>query len=175
VSVNGKPAYVYYVSPTQLNVLAPDDATVGPVQVQVTNAQGLSNMVIASESALSPALFTLSEPTGTYVAAVRSDGVYLSPSAPAKPGDTILLYGTGFGPTTPVEPIGQLVTPAPLANQVIVHIGSLIASTSYSGLVSPGLYQFNAVVPDVTDGDNPVWVATGTATSQQNVLLTVKR
>jgi uncharacterized protein (TIGR03437 family) len=175
VSVNGKSAYVYYVSPIQLNVLAPDDATIGPVQVQVTNTQGTSNMASASESALSPALFAFSEPTGLYVAAVRSDGVYISPSAPAKPGDTILLYGTGFGPTTPPEPIGQLVTPAPLASRVTVRIGGLAASTSFSGLVSPGLYQFNVVVPDAPDGDRPVWVEVGAAVSQPNLLLTVKR
>ena len=38
VTVNGLPAYVDYISPTQINALAPDDATLGPVPVQVTTA-----------------------------------------------------------------------------------------------------------------------------------------
>lgn len=86
-----------------------------------------------------------------YVAAVRADGAYVGPTLPAKPGDTILLYGTGFGPTTPASPIGQLVNPAPLANQVIVRIGGIAAETQFTGIVSPGLYQFDVVVPTVPD------------------------
>src|SRR5713226_4671711 len=37
VQINGKPAYVEYISPTQINVQAPSDTAVGPVNVQVTN------------------------------------------------------------------------------------------------------------------------------------------
>lgn len=167
---------MYYVSPTPLNVLAPDDAAVGAVSVQVTTAQVGSNIVSASEGAFSPALFTLSDAAGLYVAAVRPDGTLVSPGAPAKPGDTILLYGTGFGPTTPSEPIGQMVTPAPLTNQVTVQIGGLTAAVPYAGLVSAGLYQFNVVIPDVPDGDRPVSVAVGgIAASQSTPLLSIKR
>jgi hypothetical protein len=43
VKVNGIAAYLCYISPTQLNVLAPDDSTTGEVQVQITNANGASN------------------------------------------------------------------------------------------------------------------------------------
>src|SRR5579862_1370314 len=37
VTVNGQPAYVYYISPTQVNVLTPPNAMSGNVQVVVTN------------------------------------------------------------------------------------------------------------------------------------------
>jgi uncharacterized protein (TIGR03437 family) len=37
VAVNGKPAYVYYISPAQLNILTPPDALTGPVNVVVTS------------------------------------------------------------------------------------------------------------------------------------------
>ena len=95
VTVNGKPAYVYFISPAQLNVLAPEDATLGSVPIQVTTRQAKSNVVNAVEAALSPALFTLSAQGGRYVAAVRADGTYIGPTLPAKPADTILLFGTG--------------------------------------------------------------------------------
>jgi uncharacterized protein (TIGR03437 family) len=116
VTANGKPAYVYYISPTQLNVLAPDDpAQGGSVPIQVTTPYGKSSIVNVTETPLSPALFTFSQQGGKYVAAVRADGAYIAPAnliaglmtLPAKPGDTILLYGTGFGPTTPPNTIGS--------------------------------------------------------------------
>jgi uncharacterized protein (TIGR03437 family) len=148
VSVNGKAAYVYFISPTQLNVLSPDDATQGPVPVLVTTAQVKSNVVNAVAAALSPALFTFSQQGGRYVAAVRADGLYLAPpnlisglvTVPAKPGDTILLFGTGFGPTIPPSAIGQLIDPAPLANQVTVRIGGVAANTLFADIVSPGCF-----------------------------------
>lgn len=183
VTVNGKPAYVYFISPTQLNVLAPDDATQGSVPVQVTTAQGKSNVVNAVEATLSPALFTFSPQGGKYVAAVRADGAYIATpnlitglaTVPAKPGDTILLFGTGFGPTTPPVQIGQVINSAPLANQVTVRIGGITAITQFAGIVTPGLYQFNLVVPSVPNGDNAVSVEIGGSSSQANTFLTIQR
>jgi len=183
VSVNGKLAYVSFVSPVQLNVLSPADATQGSVPVQVMTAQGVSNVVITSESALAPALFTFTPQGGRYVAAVRADGTYIAPrnlisdvsTIPAIPGDTILLFGTGFGPTKPASPVGQLINLAPLANQVTVRIGGVLATTQFAGIVGPGEYQFNIVVPNVPDGDNLVSVSIGGSSSQPNVFLNIQR
>jgi uncharacterized protein (TIGR03437 family) len=183
VTVAGKPAYVYFISPTQLNVLTPEDATQGAVPVQVTTTQGKSNVVNAVEGGLPPALFTFSQQGGRYVAAVRADGTFMAPpnlisgaaTVPAKAGDTILLFGTGFGPTTPPSPIGQLVNVAPLANQVTVRIGGVAADTQFAGIVSPGLYQFNVVVPNVPAGDNVVSIAIGNSSSQPSAFLAIQR
>jgi uncharacterized protein (TIGR03437 family) len=183
VTIDGKAAYVYFISPTQLNVLSPDDATQGAVPVQVTTAQEMSNVVDAVETAISPALFTFSQQGGKYVAAVRADGSYIGPpnlisgltTVPASPGDTILLFGTGFGPTTPPTPIGQLINSAPLANQVTVQIGGVAADTQFAGIVTPGLYQFNVVVPNVPAGDNAVSIQISGSSTQPNVFLTVQQ
>ena len=183
VTVNGKAAYVYYISPSQLNVLTPADTIQGPVSVQVTNDQGKSNIVNATEGGLSPALFTFSQQGGKYVAAVRSDGAYIGPptlvpgltTIPAKPGDIILLYGTGFGLTTPPSPIGQVVNPSPLAAQATVTIGGVSVKPLFAGIVSPGLYQFNVMVPVVSDGDKAVSVGIGGSFSQPNTYLTIKQ
>ncbi len=67
VTINGIPAYIDYISPTQINVLAPDDATLGPVQVQVTTAGQAGNAVTVQKSQFSPAFLTL-------------DGLTLQPS-----------------------------------------------------------------------------------------------
>ena len=183
VTVDGKAAYVYFISPTQLNVLSPDDATQGAVPVQVTVAQEMSNIVDAIETAISPSLFTFSQQGGKYVAAVSVDGTYIGPpnlisgltTLPASPGDTILLFGTGFGPTTPPPPTGQLISPASLAGQVTVKIGGIVANTQFAGIVTPGLYQFNVVIPNVPNGDNGVSMEINGTSTQPNVFMTIQR
>jgi len=40
VTVDGKRAFLWYVSPTQINLQAPDDAATGPVSVAVTTGSG---------------------------------------------------------------------------------------------------------------------------------------
>jgi uncharacterized protein (TIGR03437 family) len=64
----------------------------------------------------------------------------------------------------------------PLANPVEVRIGGAVASQSFAGLtVVPGLFQINASVPDLPDGDHPVVVTTGGRQTQSPALLSVRR
>jgi uncharacterized protein (TIGR03437 family) len=173
VTINGTPAYIDYISPTQINVLAPDDATLGPVTVQVTTAGQTSNTVTVQKTQFSPAFLTL---VGKSVAALHADYSVIGASAPAKPGETILLYGAGFGPTTPAVPSGQMVaTAAPLANNVQVTIGGMTAPVSFAGLVQPGLYQFNVTVPAVPDGDATLAATIGGVGTQSGVTVAVKQ
>jgi uncharacterized protein (TIGR03437 family) len=66
------------------------------------------------------------------------------------PGETIALFGNGFGPTMPAAPNGQLLSsPLPLIQPVQVTIGEQPAPVTFAGLVGPGLYQVNVVVPTV--------------------------
>ena len=181
VTINGVPAYIDYISPSQINVLAPDDATFGNVQVQVITAQQASNAFSAQKSQFAPAFLTLG---GSSVAALHTDysvvgAPNLIPGAvttPAKPGETILLYAVGFGPSDPPQPSSQLVTTAaPLANPVQVTIGGLNASVTFSGLVQSGLYQFNVTVPAVPNGDAAVLATIGGVPTQKGVVLTVQQ
>ena len=176
VTVNGVAAYIAYISPTQINLLAPDDATIGAVQVQVTAAGQNSNTLSAPKTALAPAFFTFSG--GTYVAALHADYSPVGPSGvPAKPGETILLYGTGFGPTTPAIPTGQLVTTAaPLPVLPSIQIGGATAAVAFGGLVAPGLYQFNVTVPNpLPNGDAPILATLGGAATQSGVSLSIQQ
>jgi uncharacterized protein (TIGR03437 family) len=183
VTVNGLPAYVDYVSPTQINALAPDDDTLGPVPVQVTTAGETSNAVTVQKSAFAPAFLTFD---GTYVAALHADysligAPNLLPGAvttPAQPGETILLYGVGFGPANPPQPSGQLIaTATPLAaNAVQVTIGGQVANVAFSGLTGSGLYQFNVTVPNnLSSGDAAVLATIGGISTQTGVSITVQQ
>jgi uncharacterized protein (TIGR03437 family) len=181
VTINGVAAYVAYISPTQINLLAPDDAATGAVQVQVTAAGQKSNTLSTPKTGLAPAFFTVVG--GAYVAALHADYSLVGApgllpgvaTQPARPGETILLYGTGFGPTTPPLPAGQLVTtPAPLPVLPQIRIGGIAATVAFGGLVGPGLYQFNVTVPaNLPSGDAAVLATLGGVTTQTGVSLTV--
>jgi uncharacterized protein (TIGR03437 family) len=179
-TINGVAAFIEYISPTQINVLAPDDATTGPVQVQVTVAQQASNSLTVQKTQFLPAFFTFDN--GAYVTAQHANYELVAPSGlypgvtPAQPGETILLYGTGFGPTTPAVPTSQLVTTSePLANSVQVTIGGITASVVFAGLIGPGLYQLNVTVPaSLPSGDAAVVATIQGVSTQTGVSIAVQ-
>ncbi|MFN7939532.1 MAG: IPT/TIG domain-containing protein [Bryobacteraceae bacterium] len=162
VQINNQPAYVQFISPTQVNVLAPEAVSDGSVQVSLTNSNGTSAAVSVDFVRTSPGFFQYPDEN---IAAVRPDGAYIAPdglltgvaTTPAQPGETIVLYGTGFGATSPAAEPGKVVTSAlRTASSVRVRIHNQDAAVSYSGLVSAGLYQINVTVPELPDGDYPV-------------------
>ena len=182
VAVDGRPAPVSFVNQTQINALVPATNTLGNVSVVVTSSAGSSDPVTLSLATASPGLFAFPQSQGKYAAAVVLDSSssfeFLAPagllgssaqSRPAKPGDTILIYGTGFGPTTtPLNPEISASVAYPLAHSgpdiaaplAQVSIGGQAAQLQFCGIVSPGVYQINAVVPQgVASGDQPLKVA----------------
>ena len=183
VTINGKAAAISYISPTQLNVQVPTDDAVGPVQVQVMTAEG-TTATTAQMQSLAPGLFLFDAESRRYVASqhaadysvVGKVGLYPG-STPAKPGEIVILYGTGFGPTNPPLPTGRVITqPARLANPVRVSISGVQAEVLWAGLSAAGLYQFNVKVPDaLPDGDAAVVVDVAGFPTQSNVYITVKR
>ena len=190
VTVDNRPASIYYISPTQINALAPDDVNLGTVSVQVTNGNGTSNTGTAQLQKFSPGFFMFDPQGRKYIAALiaRSDGGvdYLGPvglfgsalaTRPVKPGEIVELYGTGFGPTNPPVPSGAVFTgAAPLTDPtaVTVTIGGVQASVQFAGMTGAGLYQINAVVPALADGDQKVAATIGGLSTQDNAFITVK-
>ena len=119
-----------------------------------------------------------------YLAAVHTDRTYAGKTGlfegvvtrPPRPGDVVLLYGTGFGPTDPACPTGELVAaPARLKSPVAIRIGGVDATVVWAGLSMAGLYQFNVRIPDVPDGDQLVVAEIGGVRSQDKTFLTIER
>ena len=182
VQIDGKKAAISYVSPGLLNVQAPTDTTIGPVPVEVSNSSGAATGT-ATLQGYSPAFFTFQ---AKYAAARHnSDGVPVAPvgylgsavtSRPAQPGETIQIYATGFGPTTPAVPAGQVVSnPAPLSNltQLHVTIGGVAATVEYAGIASAGDYQINVVVPQLANGDQPILASIAGVSAQTGVFIPI--
>ncbi len=181
VTINGQPAFLYYVSPTQINLQAPADASTGTVSIAVSNSAGTSSASSAMLEAMSPAFFA----SGSYVAAVRTDGTIINgtgaaasgylTAAGAKPGDVLELYGTGFGPTTPAVVPGVVFQGAAATNNTVtVTIGGLPAAVSFAGLAGAGLYQINMTVPNLPNGDYAVAAQVAGLSTQSGVLLKVQ-
>jgi uncharacterized protein (TIGR03437 family) len=177
-TVNGKSAYVYYISPTQVNILTPPDALSGPVQVVVTNGLLQSVAFTAPAQALSPSFFLFNG--GPYVAATHANGsllgsgiLYPGSTTPAFPGETVVLYANGFGDTSGVVS-GSPSQSGSLSPLPAITIGGLAAVVQFAGLVAPGEFQFNVVVPpSAPDGDNTLIATFNGFSTQSGVLITV--
>ena len=79
--------------------------------------------------------------------------VLITPSAPAKSGDVLVIYCNGLGAVSPAVPSGTAAPPnGPLSrtvNPMTVTIGGIAARVDFAGLAPgyPDLYQVNTVVP----------------------------
>lgn len=188
VKVGGQDAYVYYISPTQINVLAPNVGT-GSMSVTVSNANGTSAAATATSTTVSPAFFLWpnNQPVATHSAdssgtssawAVKNGTFTGVTNTPAKPGEAIILWGTGFGPTSPAAPIGVQIPSGTIyytADPVTVTINGAPAPV-YATALSPGfagLYQVVVTVPsNLANGDYPL-IATINGAPSPQVTLTV--
>jgi uncharacterized protein (TIGR03118 family) len=181
VTIDNKPAYVYYVSPSLIDVIAPPDSTAGPVAVVVTNSGAASASVKAQLQAAAPAFFAI----GKYAIATHANGTLVGPAnvlpgaTPAAPGEVIVVYGTGFGPTTPAVDGLVATASANIANSPAVTIGGATATVQYAGLSGPGLDQVNVAVPALPAGSNgavdlPISAMIGTSSTQPGLMITVQ-
>jgi uncharacterized protein (TIGR03437 family) len=93
-----------------------------------------------------------------------------------KPGEIILLYGTGFGPTTPATPPDSIVTASsPLTTPPVIRFGDVQADVLFAGQIGSGLYQFNVKVPNLPSGDVPLIAQIGGVSSPGTVVITVQQ
>lgn len=189
VTINGKRSFVGYISPSQINVQAPADTTSGNVQITVTTSSCTSTAFSAPESPIAPGLLAPSsfKVGGTqYLVAVFQDGVTFvgrpdlisgAPFRAAAPGETVTLYGIGFGSVTPATTPGMVASGTSGIPNLTVSFGVTEAQSTYAGLApgAVGLYQFNVVVPDIPDGDYPIAFRIGSTTAPQLAFLTVHR
>jgi uncharacterized protein (TIGR03437 family) len=189
VSIGGLAAFVDYISPLQVNVQVPGGVSIGAQPLILTTAAGASPPLTVTVNATQPGLLAPSSFNigGTqYVVAQFADGTYVLPpgaisgitSQRAQPGDTIVIYGIGFGSVTPNIPPGQLVEQLnTLAEPFTISFGGTQATTiAYDGLAPNymGLYQFNVVVPTVAASDTvPLTFSVGGVSGTQTLAIAI--
>jgi uncharacterized protein (TIGR03118 family) len=176
VTINGTAVPVSFVSNTQVNFLVPATLSPGTAQIQTTNNGLTSAAVTVNVDPLAPGFFTsgVNASSGNvYIAAEHASGALIGPAAtiknaaPAEPGETIMLFATGFGP---VAASGEVLAVAPA-----IVIDGISADVSFAGQVGPGLYQINVTVPSgVTLGQDVLVVGlSGNFETQPSVFLTI--
>jgi len=151
VNVNGQPAPLLYVNPTQVNFQVPWETATGTAAITITANGFTSNSVSVPVLAAAPGLF-LQQQNPSQAVVQNSDYSLNGPSAPAKVGSTIIAYLTGSGPVSPSVQDGVPTPSSPLTNltsSVSATIGSATATVSFAGLTPGfiGLVQMNVVIP----------------------------
>jgi uncharacterized protein (TIGR03437 family) len=154
VTVDGVDAPLYDVRATQITFLIPGAVAPGTRGVQIVTAGAtLTGSVRVIPAA--PGLFTKDTQTPPRGATRNQDGVTENTStAPARRGDVVSLYATGAGPLTRAVEDGAAPGATPLARTAslpLVFIGGVQADVQFSGMNpdAPGLWQINAVVPNL--------------------------
>jgi len=184
VTVNGRPAFVNFVSKTQLNVQLPGELPTGsaaPIVVthrnQVSTAYQLELRPLAG-GLLAPASFKVGDKQ--FVASVHStDGTFVRAESPARPNEILLFYGIGFGPVTPITvPIaGRVVeSAATVTNPVEFTFGETKGEVIYAGLAVElvGVYQFNVRVPADAVGDMALKITANGQPTGQDLFIAVQ-
>ena len=193
VTISGEQAFVYFVSPGQVNVQVPATVPTGrSVPVVLTYAQQPSqpvslNITKLSAGLLAPPSFLIGGKQ--YVEALHGgNGVPVTPTTgipgvvgfPASRGETLLFFGLGFGPVTPNTPsfAGEVAQGQTSINTPVqFNFGTVPGTLIYAGLAPGfvGLYQFNVTVPvGSPTGEVPLQVLQGGQPIAQTLYISVK-
>jgi uncharacterized protein (TIGR03437 family) len=191
VTINGKLAYLWYVSPAQINLQAPDDTATGTVSVVVTTASGSATSTVTLAQVAPSFLLYDAKHVAGIIPRTDGSGAYGGgtydvlgptgnslgyPTVAAKAGDWVELYGVGFGPTSPTVLAGQLFSgAASTTNTVNVLINKVSVIPSFAGLSGAGVYQINLMVPaGLGTGDVPLAASVNGVQTQSSLVMSVQ-
>ena len=163
VLINNIPANIYYVSPTQVNLLIPTSLVPGPVMLQlvVDSLAGPAIPILLQSAA--PSLFQWDAAT---VLAVHLDGSTITAASPAQPGEVVVLFASGLGPTNPAAIPNQIpqqaasVTPISSFTMLINGVAVSPQQILYAGVVPTfaGLFQINVQLPGNTPSNPQIQI-----------------
>jgi uncharacterized protein (TIGR03437 family) len=174
------PAPLIYVSATQTSAIVPYAVASRPTTQMTIEYQGNRSAPLPLPvAATQPGLFTANSSGQGPGAILNQSGTVNSANTPARPGEIIVLYGTGEGLTDPPAADGALSGASRIVAPVSVRIGGETADILYAGS-APGLVagvmQINVRVPaGLASGAQPVLVTVGSATSVSGVTVAIDR
>lgn len=128
VLVNGKAAPVAITYFSEIDFQVPYGLTGTSATIQVTNQVGgltlESAPVTVAVAAIAPFIFIAGGGSSGVGVFQYNPTTPITPSNPARPGDTVTAYGDGFGVTNPAVADGaNPESPAPVAAKVSVTVG----------------------------------------------------
>ena len=156
---------LFFTSAGQVNAQLPMELNTGTIVAVVarTRTGGSGNPVLAVPEVITvgpvaPGIFSLSQDgKGQGVIVDAANRLLDGKQSSATAGQTVVIYCTGLGATTPLVASGQASPSSPLAQVTpppTVTIGGQNATVAFAGLTPGlvGLYQINAVVPAGVSG-----------------------
>ena len=150
VSLGETSLNVVFATPFQVNATIPSDVQPGNYTLRVTSPYGTADTQVTI-APVAPQVFRFGL---NRTPVVNQNALFNSPSAPARRGETVVLYGTGFGPVVAQGSLSVVQVP------VVAIIGGREIIPAYAGLTPGfvGLYQVNVPLPlDLPPGlQNPM-------------------
>jgi uncharacterized protein (TIGR03437 family) len=178
VLVRGLPVPLYYVSPTQINALLPANFSPGLARIEITRGVARGPRVEFQIGVEEPDLFAFE---GGWAAATHPDGRAVSEAQPVKPGDYVVVYGTGWGSVETSLQQQHIATSGALLRrwgELRVRVGEFEVvrpELFYAGLTPgfAGLYQVNFRVPPELRGNAELSLQIGGRESGAKVRLPI--
>jgi len=121
-----------FVSPQQINFQVPGDLKPGSYTLEIHRA----------DTPVRPVAFEVMRDAPGLFAAAHQDGGLITSDSPAARGETILVFGTGFGPYQTALPDGFPAPSAPaltLVDDTSVLLGDRSISPEFAGAVPGGI------------------------------------
>jgi len=154
LTVNGVAVPVLFVSGQQINGQLPFNVD-GNAQMTLRTPGGISDNFNFSILSAAPSVFhtgAAGPETGLATITRADNGEFVTPTNPVHPGDSIVIWATGLGRTSPAIDSGMPAPSDPLPSAVIqpiIQLGGVALDVQYAGLVpgAVGLYQINVTVP----------------------------
>jgi len=151
--VADRPLALLYVSPEQINAVMHPDIPEGVQKVLVTRPGQLDSEGEVTVRRNAPGLFTHFIDGQFFVVATHEDGTAVSLESPARKGETISVYGTGFGPYDKIAPYGFPLPASPeyaARDKVVPVAGDLALTPEFAG-GAPGASGMDLVKIKITE------------------------
>jgi uncharacterized protein (TIGR03437 family) len=163
VLINNIPANIYYVSPTQVNLLIPTSLIAGPAMLQlvVDSLAGPAIPIMLQTAA--PGFF---QSDATTILGIHVDGSTITAASPAKAGEIVVLFASGLGPTNPAAIPNQIpqsaasITPMSNFSMLINGVAVNPQQILYAGVAPTfaGLFQINVLLPANTPANPQIQI-----------------
>jgi uncharacterized protein (TIGR03437 family) len=149
VQINGRMLPLVSVTPDEIVAQLYSDFEPGSYSLTVKSSTQPAIATKFNVYRNAPGLFLLPDmPEETPLAlAYHADGTLVTAESPAKSGETVTLYGTGFGPTDPAALDGfavPLTPPSPLKDKLELLVGGELRPVTWTGAL-PGKVGYTIV------------------------------
>ncbi|WP_031499333.1 hypothetical protein [Bryobacter aggregatus] len=170
VTIQDRPAPIYFVSAYQMSVLVPFATSGTTAEVVVKIGDQESNRVTVPVARTAPGVYSLSQNGIGAGAILKSDYSLVTASNPANRNDVVQVYLTGLGELNPALVDGAPASTSTLSrvtDTVNAYVGGVKAVVTFAGAAPgfAGLYQMNIVIPAAAPSGSAVPLAIETSSS----------